>query len=198
MTARRRFHGVVMGCSAGGLEALRRVLAPLPASFALPIAVVAHTAADGGGMLASLLGSVTELPVVEAEDKMPALPGRVHLGPAGYHLLLEADESFALSVDAKVCNVRPAIDLLFETAADVWAEGAIGVILTGANSDGTNGLRAIKAGGGFAIAQDPEEAFAATMPRSAIAAGLTDCVLPLDAIGGTLASLAAPSGRRRK
>jgi two-component system chemotaxis response regulator CheB len=136
--------------------------------------------------------------VSEAEEKMPARPGHVHISPAGYHLLLEADETFALSVDAKVRNVRPAIDVLFESAADVWTDGLIGVILTGANDDGTAGLKAIKAQGGFVIAEDPDEAFADTMPRSAIAAGVVDCVLPLDAIGATLASMATPVGRTRQ
>lgn len=198
MTQQRRFRGVVVGCSAGGLDALRRLLAPLPATFPLPIVVVAHTAADAGGMLAALLDAITELPVVEAGDKITAEPGRVHIGPAGYHLLIEADETFSLSVDGKVRNVRPAIDVLFEAAADVWSDGLIGIILTGANDDGTAGLRVIKARGGFAIAEDPDHAFADTMPRSAIDSGLIDCVLPLDAIAATLTALTAPSGRIRR
>jgi len=195
MTAPQRFRGVVVGCSAGGLDALRRLLAPLPATFPLPIVVVAHTAADGGGMLPSLLDAITPLPVVEAGDKMVAEPGRVHIAPAGYHLLLEAEETFSLSVDDKVRNVRPAIDVLFDSAADVWMDGTIGIILTGANNDGTAGLRAIKEVGGVGIAEDPDQAFADTMPRAAITAGLIDHVVPLDAIAATLTALVG--GRRR-
>ena len=198
MIKQRRFRGVVVGCSAGGLDALRRLLAPLPAAFPLPIVVVAHTAADGGSMLPALLNAITPLPVVEAGEKTPAEPGQVHIGPPGYHLLIEADATFSLSVDDKVRNVRPAIDVLFESAAEVWTDGLIGVILTGANDDGTAGLRAIKAHGGFAIAEDPDQAFADTMPRSAIAAGLIDCVLPIDAIAATLTSLVETSGRTRR
>ena len=198
MSPRRRFRAVVVGCSAGGLEALRRLLAPLPAGFPLPIVVVAHTSADAGGLLPELLDRVTPLPVVEAEEKMPVEPGRVHVAPPGYHLLIEADESFALSVDDKVRNVRPSIDVLFESAADVWGDGLIGVILTGANSDGTDGLTAIKRQGGTTYAEDPDAAYAETMPRSAIAAGVVDRVLPLDSIAGALAALAPTAGRRRR
>ena len=197
MTAPRRFRGVVVGCSAGGLEALRHLLAPLPATFPLPIVVVAHTAADGGGMLAPLLDAITPLPVVEAGDKMAAEPRRVHIAPAGYHLLLEADETFSLSVDDKVRNVRPAIDVLFDSAADVWTDGTIGIILTGANNDGTAGLKAIKALGGVGIAEDPDQAFADIMPRAAIAAGLIDHVVPLGAIAATLTALVGDRRRSR-
>ena len=191
MTGPRRFRGVVIGCSAGGLEALRRLLAPLPAGFPLPIVVIAHTSADSVSLLPSLLGRVCALPVIEAEDKMPAEPGRIHIGPPGYHLLVEEDQTFSLSVDDRVCNVRPSIDVLFESAADVWGDGLIGVILTGANSDGTAGHKAIKGAGGYGIAEDPKTAFAETMPRSAISAGVVDRILSLDAIGKCLVALSA-------
>ena len=192
MSTRRRFRGVVIGCSAGGLEALRRVLAPLPPTFNLPVVVVAHTAADSGGLLPSLLDRACALSVVEAEEKMPAQPGRVYVAPPGYHLLIEEDETFSLSVDDKVCNVRPSIDVLFESAADVWGDGLIGVILTGANSDGTAGLKAIKGLGGYGIAEEPKTAYAETMPQSAISAGVVDRVLSLDVIGECLVVLSRP------
>ncbi|MDR3440921.1 chemotaxis protein CheB [Telmatospirillum sp.] len=192
------FRAVVVGCSAGGLEALRQLLGPLPATFALPIIVVAHTSTEGPSMLACLLDRVTALPVVEAEDKMPVEAGRVHIAPSGYHLLIENDETFSLSVDDKVCNSRPSIDVLFESAADVWSDRLIGVVLTGANNDGTNGLKTIKTGGGYAIVEDPETAFAKAMPASAIAGVAADCVLPLAAIADHLTQLSMDDGRSRR
>lgn len=189
ITPSRIFHAVVVGCSAGGLDALRRVLAPLPATFPVPIVVVAHMAPDGGSMLAELLDKVCRLAVVQAHEKMAAEPGQVYVCPAGYHLLVEEDQTFSLSVDDRVCNVRPAIDVLFESAADAWGERLIGIVLTGANSDGTAGLLAIKAAGGYGLVEDPAHAYAATMPRSAIEAGAADCVLALDAMPDHLMKL---------
>jgi len=185
----RAFHAVVVGCSAGGLDALRRLLAPLPASFPVPIVVVAHMAPDGGSMLPELLDRVCHLVVVQAQEKMTAEPGHVYICPASYHLLVEADQTFSLSVDDRVCNVRPAIDVLFESAADAWGKGLVGVVLTGANSDGTAGLLAIKAAGGYGLVEDPAHAYAGTMPRSAIEAGAADCVMALDAMPGHLMKL---------
>ena len=195
--ARAPVTAVAIGCSAGGLEALRRLLAPLPADFAPAIVVVAHLSPDGGSLLPSLLASHCRLPVVEAEDKMAVRPGRVHIAPPGYHLLVEADQTLALSVDDKVCNVRPSVDVLFESAADAWGAGLVGVVLTGANSDGARGLRAIKAAGGRGLAQDPGEALADTMPLAAIATGAVDQVLGLGAMAAALVALAAPPPKAR-
>jgi two-component system chemotaxis response regulator CheB len=196
MSAGKPFRAVVVGCSAGGLDALRLLLAPLPADFPLPIVVVAHLAPDSGSLLAELLDNACTLAVAEAAEKEVVQPGRVYIAPPGYHLLVEQDESLSLSVDEKVCNVRPSIDVLFQSAADVWAERLIGVLLTGANSDGTVGLRAVKGRGGYCLVQDPARAFAKTMPRSAISAGLADCLLPLDDMGRRLAALVEPGGDR--
>jgi two-component system chemotaxis response regulator CheB len=106
----------------------------------------------------------------------------VYLAPPDYHLLVERG-SFALSVDERVQNARPSIDVLFESAADAYGEGVIGVILTGANQDGAAGLAKIKERGGVAIVQDPSGAERRTMPDAAIAATVADAVLPLDEIG---------------
>lgn len=194
MSAGKPFRAVVVGCSAGGLEALRRLLVPLPADFPLPIVVVAHVAPDSGSLLAELLSNACSLRVAEAQEKDVVKPGRVYIAPPGYHLLVERDESLSFSVDEKVCNVRPSIDVLFQSAADVWAERLIGVLLTGANSDGTGGLRAIRGRGGYCLVQDPAQAFAQTMPRSAISAGLADSILPLDDMGRQLAALVGRGG----
>jgi two-component system chemotaxis response regulator CheB len=170
------------------------LLAPLPADFPIPIVVVAHLAPDGGSLLAELLASACRLRVHEAEEKDVVKPGHVYVAPPGYHLLVEQDESLSFSVDEKVCNVRPSIDVLFQSAADVWTDGLIAVVLTGANSDGTVGLRAVKGRGGYCLVQDPAQAFAETMPRSAISAGLADAIHPLDDIGPRLSSLVEHGG----
>ncbi len=195
MIAVRTFKAVVVGCSAGGLNALRQLLGPLPSDFPLPIVVVAHVAPDSGSILAQLLDGACHLSVREAEEKMAVEPGHVYVGPPGYHLLVEEDASLSLSVDDRVCNVRPAIDILFESAADAWGEGLIGIVLTGANRDGTAGMLAIKAAGGYGIVEDPEGAFADTMPRSAIDAGTADSILKTQDMPAHLLALAAGSAK---
>ena len=190
----RRWEAVVIGCSAGGLEVLRLILPGLPADFPLPVIVVSHTAADSGGLLAGLLGRYCRLAVSDADDKSPVTRGSIHVAPAGYHLLIEKDRTFALNTDPKVCNVRPSVDVLFETAAEAFSGRLIGVLLTGANEDGCRGMAAIKGGGGLTIAQSPETAFADTMPRSAISAGVVDQVLAPAAIMARLLRLTTPQG----
>jgi two-component system chemotaxis response regulator CheB len=171
---------VVIGCSAGGLDALRRVLGALPTGFPATVIVVAHTAPGGDNLLPSLLAKICRLPVSEAQEREPALPGQVYVAPPNYHLLIEPNRIFALSVDERVCFVRPSIDVLFQSAADAYGERLVGVILTGANSDGAQGLKAIKAAGGFTLVQDPVSAYANTMPKAAIATGAVDKILQLD------------------
>ncbi len=192
------FQAAVVGCSAGGLEALHRLLDPLPADFPLPLVVVAHLSANSDSLLPQLLQGKCRLKVLEAEDKMPVVAGSVYVGPPGYHLLVEADHTLSLSVDEKVCHVRPAIDVLFRSAADVWGDGLVAILLTGANRDGTAGLRAVKQRGGLCLVQDPATAVAETMPRSAIAAGLADQVLPLDEISRSLQRIAPSRAKKGK
>lgn len=184
-----RYDAVAIGCSMGGLQALRCLLGPLPGNFPLPVIVVSHVGSDGQGLLAELLGRDCAMPVTEAEDKAPVVSGRVFVAPAGYHLLVEDDRTFSLSVDPKVCNVRPSIDVLFESAADVYGKRLIGVVLTGANSDGARGLKAIRDAGGHGIVQDPASAMADAMPKAAIDAGGADRIVPLEDIAGTLLSI---------
>jgi two-component system chemotaxis response regulator CheB len=171
---------VVIGCSAGGLDALRIVLEALPTDFPATVIIVAHTAPGGDNLLPNLLARICRLPVSEAQEREPALPGQVYVAPPNYHLLIEPNRIFALSVDERVCFVRPSIDVLFQSAADAYGERLIGVILTGANSDGAQGLKAIKAAGGITLVQDPVGAYADTMPKAAIATGAVDKVLQLD------------------
>jgi two-component system, chemotaxis family, protein-glutamate methylesterase/glutaminase len=186
----KRRYMVVVGVSAGGFAALPRLLGPLKASFSLPVIIVQHEAPNAGDFLPQYLCRHCRLPVKQADEKESIKGGMVYLAPPGYHLLIEEDRTFALSVDDPVNHARPSIDVLFETAAEVYGEGTIGVILTGANSDGAEGLKRIKAAGGHTVVQEPSTAESAYMPRAALAATVVDTVLPLDQIGPYLNGLA--------
>ena len=187
----QRWEAVVIGCSAGGLEVLCTILPELPVDFPWPVVVVSHTTADSTGLLAEVLRGCCQLPVTDVRDKAAVAPNAIHIAPAGYHLLIEKDKRFALSIDAKVCNSRPSIDVLFESAAEAFADHGIGILLTGANEDGCRGMMAIKAEGGQTIAQCPKTAFADTMPQSAIRAGAVDLILAPTAILEHLLRLAS-------
>jgi two-component system chemotaxis response regulator CheB len=187
----KAFGLIVMGASWGGLRATELVLGALPGSFPTPIAIAQHRAVDSGsGALSRMLSLRSGLDVCEAGDKDPIEPGRVYLAPPDYHLLVEED-GFALSTDVMVQHSRPSIDVLFESAADVYGDRLIGVVLTGANADGAEGLVRVKRRGGVTIVQDPETAERREMPEAAIATGAADHVLALDAIAPRLMELAA-------
>lgn len=158
---------VVIGASAGGVQALLGLLPQLPGGFPVPVLVVLHFPADRSNALVPLFGPRCALTVKEAEDKEPALPGVIYFAPCDYHLLVEADGALALSLDEPVNYSRPSIDVLFESAADAYGGGLIGVILTGANDDGARGLSAVEAAGGLAIVEDPAVAYAPSMPEAA-------------------------------
>lgn len=169
---------VVIGASAGAFQALAKVLPTIPSS--LPVVVVVHVPADRPSALAQVLASATGRQTLEAEDKMPMQPGVIHFAPPGYHLLLESDGTFALSVDAPVHFSRPSVDVLFESAAEAFGRRLLGVILTGANDDGAQGLRAIHQAGGYSVVQRPDTAEASAMPSAAIRAEPPDWVLTLE------------------
>ncbi|MGH9310559.1 MAG: chemotaxis protein CheB [Vicinamibacterales bacterium] len=180
-----------IGTSLGGLRALTALLGGLPAAFPVPIVVVQHRAAeaDGGAGLAELLQEQTMLTVVEAEDKMTLEPGWVYLAPADYHLLVEQRGVLALSTDRPIKSARPSIDALFQSAADAYGAGVVGVLLTGASADGADGLAAIKAAGGLALVEDPRSAESSTMPAAGIAAAAVDYVLPISRMANHLISM---------
>lgn len=184
---------VVVGGSAGGVEAVGAILAGLPATFRLPIVVVLHVPEDRPSLLPDVLGPRTRLAVVEVEDKTPIVPGTVYCAPPGYHLLVERDRTLALSIDPPVRYSRPSIDVLFESAAEAVGDAAIGVVLTGANADGAEGLRALAEAGAMTIVQAPETAIADAMPRAAIALARPDRVLSLRDISAFLSSLGGPA-----
>jgi len=171
---------VVLGCSTGGLRALSTLLAGLRPDLAVPVIVVCHRSQDDDDALfVELLARHSALPVVEAGEREPALPGRVHVAPSGYHLLLEADGRFMLSVDPRVRHVRPSVDVLFESAAEVHGAGLLAAILTGANDDGADGLLAVRRHRGYAVVQDPAEAEAPQMPQAALKHAGADAVIGL-------------------
>jgi two-component system, chemotaxis family, protein-glutamate methylesterase/glutaminase len=181
---------IVIGASWGGLQALERLLGELPDDFSTPIAIAQHRAVDSGtGALAAILASLSGRDVREAGDKDAIERGRVFIAPPDYHLLVEPD-GFALSTEGEVHNSRPSIDVLFDSAADVYAERLVAVILTGANDDGAYGTMRVRRRGGLTIAQDPADAEKSEMPAAAIATGAVQHVLPLGEIAPMLARVA--------
>lgn len=186
----RSFSCVVIGVSAGGLEALISLLSRLPSDFPIPLAVVQHEKADSGDLLASLLNSRTELTVRTVEEKESLENGIVYICPADYHLLVEDNRTLSLSVEPKVNYARPSIDILFETAAEAYGKELIGIILTGASSDGAKGLATVIRYGGYSIVQDPETAYSRFMPDSAIkACPEVDKILSLEELPARLVEL---------
>lgn len=181
-----RAEAVVIGASAGALEALSAILPALPAGFGLPIIVVVHVPPNRPSMLAELFRAKCLIPVREAEDKEPISAGTIFFAPPDYHLLVEVDRSFALSIDEPVLFSRPSIDVLFESAADVYGPALLAIVLSGANQDGANGTRAVLGAGGTALVQDPASAFATTMPEAAIAACPSARIMTLDAVAAYL------------
>jgi two-component system chemotaxis response regulator CheB len=185
---------VVVGTSAGGLRALEKIFSALPATYGLPIIVVQHRSKESDAF-ADVMSSLVSLPVQEAEDKAPIVAPGIYLAPPDYHLMLEPGQ-LALTTDDSVNFSRPSIDVMFESAADAYGPGVVGLLLTGANSDGTRGLGKIRKSGGYAIVQDPATAEVAEMPASAIREGVADRVIPLDEISKELLRI-APVAKRR-
>lgn len=163
-----RAQAVVIGASAGAVEALSAILPNLPADYPLPVLIVVHLPPQRKSILAELFNSKCALNVREAEDKEPILPGNIYFAPANYHLQVEQSRTISLSVDDEVHFSRPSIDVLFETASDTYGAALIGVILSGANEDGASGLAVIAGAGGTALIQNPHEAYMAAMPMAAL------------------------------
>lgn len=184
------YEAIVVGVSAGGMEALNCVLPQLPPDFALPVIIVQHAHPTSDNFLAHYLDEKCNLRVKEADEKEDIAGGVIYIAPPNYHLMIEDDRTFSLSVDEPVNYARPSIDVLFKTAADVYGRDLVGLILTGANADGSHGLKTIKGAGGLAIVQDPRTAEADTMPQAAIMAADVDYVLPLEEIGPALIMIA--------
>lgn len=180
---------IAIGASAGGVEALSTLLPALPMRLAVPVFVVLHLPRGRDSLLVEIFGPKCVVPIVEAEDKQPAVPGTVYLAPPDYHLLVEEGRSLALSVDEPVHFSRPSIDVLFESAAEVYRERLLGIILTGGNEDGAAGLDAVRRAGGLTAVQRPDSAYASLMPLSALKRVPADFVLDLEEMANGLRSL---------
>jgi two-component system chemotaxis response regulator CheB len=187
--AARTFDVVALGGSAGGIEVLNVLLAALPPGFAPALLVVTHLPADIPSYLLETLRYHCALPVIEPDAGEPIAPGRVHVAPPNYHMMVADDETIALSVDSSVRYSRPSIDVLFESAAYVYRARLLGILLSGANEDGAAGLATIRAMGGVAWVQEPATALSATMPRAAIARGAADDILSPTLMAQRLAAL---------
>ena len=186
---RERIEGVVVGASAGGVEALSELLPVLPATFGPSMFIVLHLPRERPSLLVEIFERRCAIPVREAEDKEPAEPGTVYFAPPDYHLLLEKDRRIALSTEEPVHFSRPSIDVLFESAADVFGERLLGIILTGANEDGAAGLQAVHGAGGITVVQTPDSAKVPLMIVSALQRGPADFVLTLPEIAELLSGL---------
>ena len=170
---------IVIGGSWGGLSAVMKILEGLPAQFAIPIVLVLHRGKHYRSHLDSLLQAKVAMRVKEAEEKENILPGHVYLASPNYHLLIEEDHTFSFDLSEPVHYSRPSIDVTFESVAEVFGSKAAGIILTGANQDGSAGLQSIAAAGGITLVQDPAEAESSVMPQAALDKRPSHYVLPL-------------------
>ncbi len=161
----------------------------LPKKFSIPIIVLQHIGPYSDNRWINILNKKTNVVIKEADEKEKIMPGNVYVSPPNYHLLVESDKTFSFSIDERVNYARPSIDVLFESAAEAYKNKLIGIILTGSNNDGTNGMKRIKECGGLAIAQDPLTAESGYMPASAIAAVKIDHILSLNGISDLLIKL---------
>ncbi len=184
---------VVLGASAGGLNAISIILASLLADFSAPIVIVQHLSPDFPSQMARILSGLTSLRVKQAEEGDCLQAGHVYIAPPGKHLLINLDLSLSLSVSAKVHHCRPSVDVLFRSAAASCGSRTIGVVLTGSDGDGTASIQAIKAAGGTTFAQDEQSSEDFSMPRHAAETGDVDFVLPLSEIAAALMDLAGSS-----
>ena len=173
---------IVIGASAGGLETVSSILSHLPKNYPIPIVLVQHRAKEYPNLLEEVLQTKVSIPVTQIEEKTPITPCTVHVAPADYHVLIEKDHTFSLSSDEKVAYSRPAIDVLFESAAVVYKNRLTSVILSGANNDGSNGIKLIKSMGGSNIVLNPGETVFPFMPQSAIDTKCVDHIMNLDEI----------------
>ncbi|MPZ91752.1 MAG: chemotaxis protein CheB [Actinobacteria bacterium] len=182
------FELVVVGASWGGLQALRWLLEGLTDDFPTPLVVAQHRSSDSSDVMVRVLQSHSPLAITEASDKDAIEPGHVYIAPPDYHLLVEPG-SLALSTEGFVHHSRPSIDVAFESAADAYADRLVGVILTGANTDGSAGLKRIRDEGGVTVVQDPATAARPEMPSAAMAAVKGAKVLPLRKIAPFLVEI---------
>ena len=188
-TLRSRIDAIVIGGSAGAIEALSELLPVFCAGLPLPIFIVVHLPRNRASLLVEIFQEKCPLRVREAEDKEPVEPGTVYFAPPDYHLLVDQGPRLALSADETVHFSRPSIDVLFESAADTYRDRLMGIILSGANEDGADGLAAVHRAGGITVVQAPESAQSTNMVTAALKLTNANFVLPLDKIATLLRSL---------
>ncbi len=189
MGGKRRIEAVVIGASWGGLNAYTRVLEKMPRELPVPVLLVQHQRNDAGDRMASLLDTRTPLSVISPVSGEEIHAGCVYVAPPGYHMLVGVERCISFSVSAPVNFSRPAIDELFFSAGHVFGRSLLGVILTGANEDGSAGMRYIKDRGGVTVAQSPDTAEASIMPQAAIAKNCIEYIVDLDEIGDFITEL---------
>lgn len=192
----QRVQAVAIGASAGGVEALLQLLPALPAGLRAPVFVVQHLPRERPSLLVEIIAPRCAVPLQEAQDKLPVESGNVYFAPPDYHLLLDEGPRLALSIDAPVHYSRPSIDVLFQSAAELYGDTLLGLVLTGGNQDGSDGLAAVRAAGGITAVQHPADAQMPLMPESALARGPVDFVLPLARLAALLGRLDAASTPR--
>jgi two-component system chemotaxis response regulator CheB len=188
----RRIALVVIGGSAGGVDALIGLLPAIPPDYRSTVVCILHVPPDRESRLAELFEARAALPVREARDKEPIEPGVIYFAGSGYHLSVERDRCFSLSCEPPVQFARPAIDVLMESAAAAYGPAMAGILLTGANHDGAEGMCRVRERGGLTVVQDPAEAQASAMPEEAIRRCAPDLVLPLAGIRALLPMLRNP------
>lgn len=184
-----RVNAIVVGASAGGVEALLKIFRPLRRGFKLPILAVLHLPDERRSLLAEVFASNLAIPVKEADDKEVITPGTLYFAAPGYHLSVEQDLTLSFSQEERVYHSRPSVDILFESAADAYEARLAGILLTGANNDGARGIARIKEYGGLTVVQDPAQALARAMPEAALALHTPDFLLSLADIGQLLVEL---------
>ncbi len=176
------FAAIVIGVSSGGMNAMKTLFSRLPNDFKIPVIIVQHISPRSDNQWIKLLSDKYKRTICEADEKIQIENGAIYIAPANYHLLIERNRTFSLTIDERVSYARPSIDVLFESAADVYKKTLIGIILTGSNDDGRNGMKRIQQAGGVTIVQNPETAESPYMPASVIQTIKPDYILSLDGI----------------
>lgn len=182
MISVKGYKAVVIGGSAGSFQAISTILASIPKNFPLPIIICCHRLKHVRSGFTEALSIKSVKDIIEPDDKENIKSGVVYLAPANYHLCIELGNSFSLSTEEQVNSSRPAIDITLETAAYVFKEKLIGILLTGANRDGAKGMKKIKDLGGLTIVQDPKECVVDTMPKAALSETKIDFVFTISEI----------------
>lgn len=180
---------VVIGVSAGGMNALGQILPVLPEDFPVPLIIVQHVSPQSDNYMIRHFDKLSKIRVKEADEKEDIKPGTAYFAPPNYHLLVEEDFTFSLSTEDRVNFSRPSVDVLFESAVDAYCGKLIGIILTGANNDGSKGLKKIKDCGGLTIVQNPEDAEVSAMPEAALHLIKADHVLKVSEMASFLIHL---------